>query len=73
MTYGKINEGVQNRLHFFSYEVNQAVLELGLKPIEKIKRLRNFTHDSLLATEKVVEHAYILLYIARIYLFHILL
>ena len=30
----------------------------------KMKRWRNFTHDSLLATEKVVGHAYILLHIA---------
>ena len=29
-----------------------------------MKRWRNFTHDSLLATEKVVEHAHILLHIA---------
>ena len=39
-------------------------VKLGLNFLTKMKQWRNFTQDSLLATEKVVGHAYILLHIA---------
>ena len=44
--------------------------ELGLNSRTKMKRWRNFTQYGLLATEKIVGHAYILLHIARRNLFH---
>ena len=47
--------------------------ELGLNSLTKMKQWRNFAHDGLLATEKIVGHAYILLHIARKNLFQFLL
>ena len=46
-------------------------VELGLNSLTKMKRWRNFTQDGMLATEKIVGHAYILLYMARRNLYHI--
>ena len=54
---------VDNRLYSYGKS------KLGLNSLTKMKRCHNFTHDSLLAIEKVVGH--ILLHIARRYLFHI--
>ena len=45
-------------------------VELGLNSLKKMKRWRNFTQDRMLATEKIVGHAYILLHVARRNLFH---
>ena len=45
-------------------------VELVLNSLTKMKRWRNFTHDGLLATAKIVVHEYILLHIARRNLFH---
>ena len=43
---------------------------IGPQLLKEMKHWRNFTRDSLLATEKIVEHAYILLHVGRRNLFH---
>ena len=48
-------------------------VELGPYSLTKMKRWRNFTQDRMLATEKIMGHAYILLHIVRRNLFQFLL
>ena len=53
----------ENKMVYVTAVNNRALqlwkLELGLNSLTKMKQWRNFTHDGLLATEKIVGHAYI--------------
>ena len=44
------------------YSLQLWKIELGLNYLTKIKRWRNFTYVGLLATQKIVGNAYILLH-----------
>ena len=60
---------VDNRL----YNYGKWKVELGLNSLTKMKQWRNFTHDSLLATEKVVGHIHFTTYSEEIFISHFLL